>query len=541
MVRNNFFDPDTVTINVGETVEWVAVEGRHNVNGSAATYPNNPEPFFSGNAQQAPWTFTHTFTTEGSYDYRCDPHALLGMVGHVIVKDDKVVPLVITEIMYNDPGGDSLEFIELFNASDIEIDLNGYRMINAVSHEFQNVLMPEQSYLVLAGNKEAVDQAFGIQSIQLDDGVLNNSGEAIDILDNQNRSVDRVVYSSSSPWDTRANGNGNSLILCDVLTDNADPANWSASTNATGTMVNGSEIFASPGADEACEEFKPEYPMYSIDIITTVDAGGLPDSIDQLCAIQGIVHGVDLQGNENILFTLIDQTGGIAVFSNDNFNYSVQEGDELLLKGAVKQFSGLTQLIPDSLRIVSRGNSPFNPRPVTELNESTESEVIVIDEFLEFVDETDWDETGGAFTAQMRGMVTGNVYAMRVDDDTEMVGMMRPDKPFRLSGIGGQFDANEPFDEGYQILPRYWPDFDFGLNTDDSPLSKLTVSPVPFEDEISVSGAVRPIEISLRDLYGKIVKKSSSERMYTKEIPQGTYILEISDGQYVRHQKVIKK
>ena len=78
------FTPNSVTINVGDTVIWTNTSGFHNVNATLATYPSNPEGF--GNAlAAATWTFMHVFTIPGTYDYQCDAHVSNGMVGQVIV------------------------------------------------------------------------------------------------------------------------------------------------------------------------------------------------------------------------------------------------------------------------------------------------------------------------------------------------------------------------------------------------------------------------------------------------------------------------
>ena len=84
-VTNNVFTPAQITITTGDTVIWTNSEGFHNVNGTQTTYPSNPESF--GNGTGAGWTYSHVFTIPGTYDYQCDPHVGLGMVGQVIVED----------------------------------------------------------------------------------------------------------------------------------------------------------------------------------------------------------------------------------------------------------------------------------------------------------------------------------------------------------------------------------------------------------------------------------------------------------------------
>ena len=84
-VTSNVFTPDQLTISVGDTVIWTNSQGFHNVNGTQTTYPSNPESF--GNETGMDWTYSYVFTIPGTYDYQCDPHVGLGMVGQVIVEE----------------------------------------------------------------------------------------------------------------------------------------------------------------------------------------------------------------------------------------------------------------------------------------------------------------------------------------------------------------------------------------------------------------------------------------------------------------------
>ena len=79
----NSFVPETLYIQEGDSVYW-SITGNHNVNGSLATYPNNPEGFYSGPAPQS--SFGHLFQTAGAYSYQCDPHAGIGMTGYIEVQ-----------------------------------------------------------------------------------------------------------------------------------------------------------------------------------------------------------------------------------------------------------------------------------------------------------------------------------------------------------------------------------------------------------------------------------------------------------------------
>jgi plastocyanin len=82
-VVNNAFNPSNITVNTGDKVIWTNTEGNHNVNGTQATFPTNPESF--GNSVGSSWTYEYTFNTAGTYNYQCDPHVGFGMVGIVTV------------------------------------------------------------------------------------------------------------------------------------------------------------------------------------------------------------------------------------------------------------------------------------------------------------------------------------------------------------------------------------------------------------------------------------------------------------------------
>jgi len=127
------FSPAAITIDVGDTVRWTNTGGSHNVNGTQATYPANPESF--GNSVGTGWVFEHVFTIPGSYTYQCDPHVELGMKGTVTVTGpsataDKTVPEKLIKSVFPSPAATGQVTVEL--AKDpapgtvlVVFDLNG--------------------------------------------------------------------------------------------------------------------------------------------------------------------------------------------------------------------------------------------------------------------------------------------------------------------------------------------------------------------------------------------------------------------------------
>lgn len=78
LVSSNQFNPNTASVNVGDTVRFTWVNGSHtttsvNIPNGAATWDS---PMTSSVSQ-----FDYKVTVAGSYSYKCTPHALGGMVG----------------------------------------------------------------------------------------------------------------------------------------------------------------------------------------------------------------------------------------------------------------------------------------------------------------------------------------------------------------------------------------------------------------------------------------------------------------------------
>jgi plastocyanin len=93
------FEPDELTVTVGETVRWGFASGEHNLScrpgdADAVVLPDGAEPFASYGPEQDPEvtlvsrgeTYEHTFEVPGQYTYVCIPHADAGMVGTIRVE-----------------------------------------------------------------------------------------------------------------------------------------------------------------------------------------------------------------------------------------------------------------------------------------------------------------------------------------------------------------------------------------------------------------------------------------------------------------------
>ena len=79
------FEPKIVRVNVGDTVLWKANDKGHNVEFIKKGVPEGVGKFKSKYNKDA----EYKFTTPGIYAYWCTPHKNMGMIGFVVVGEDK--------------------------------------------------------------------------------------------------------------------------------------------------------------------------------------------------------------------------------------------------------------------------------------------------------------------------------------------------------------------------------------------------------------------------------------------------------------------
>ncbi len=81
----NVYSKKLVNVNVGNTVFWKSVNPGHNVEFIKGGIPAGVEKFKSKYNKDT----SYTFETPGIYAYWCTPHKSMGMVGFVVVGNDK--------------------------------------------------------------------------------------------------------------------------------------------------------------------------------------------------------------------------------------------------------------------------------------------------------------------------------------------------------------------------------------------------------------------------------------------------------------------
>jgi hypothetical protein len=176
------------------------------------------------------------------------------------------IQIRFTEIMYNPPGGDAFEFVELQNIGGVPVDVSGFRF-TGINFRFPVPFpqVPAGARIVIASDARTNSFAGRYPTVPVAGwfgGSLNNGGELLELLDLAGRVVTSVEYGDSERWPRAADGGGASLENIRPDSDPDNPANWQAGLGG-----------GSPGAPNA-----PEAP--SAVRINEINAAGATDWIE---------------------------------------------------------------------------------------------------------------------------------------------------------------------------------------------------------------------------------------------------------------------
>lgn len=194
----------------------------------------------------APLTITATTTVKA----RARSGSAWSALNEATFSTESSPPLVrITEVMYNPPGGDAHEFLEIFNAGSRTVDLNGW-YFTGINYVFPpGSSIAPGSHLIVANNDNPAawrQKYAGVTPAAYYGGSLSNGGETISLLDAANLVISLVTYKDKAPWPTAPDGGGVSLEIIDPLGDPNDATNWRVSEAAGGSPGTADSAPAAP-------------------------------------------------------------------------------------------------------------------------------------------------------------------------------------------------------------------------------------------------------------------------------------------------------
>ncbi len=206
------------------------------------------------------------------------------------------VPIRISEVHYNPPGGTAFEFIELQNIGTAPVDLSGMSF-SGVTYAFGNgTTLAAGARLVIASDVSPGSFAIVYPGVVVTGyyvGSLNNGGERLALIDLTGNVITSVDYDDANGWPLAADGGGFSLENINLYGDPDDPANWRASAVSGGTpgAANATALTAVVRLNEVLAE--------NLGVVN--HAGTFPDFVE-LANTSGVivdVGGWSLTDNDN--------------------------------------------------------------------------------------------------------------------------------------------------------------------------------------------------------------------------------------------------
>ncbi len=406
-----------------------------------------------GNA--LPASVALTTGTAGVEDYES---VLISIADATCLNDD----LGFGEWLINDGSGDYRVDDVMYDAA--PQNFVNYSVTGIATYSFGNYkLLPRDADDVTVGDAEiGVSLATADLMVSETDGTVTvnvtitnptDVATTVDVVVTGGTAVNGTHYTFTDPTTITfpASSSESQSFAFDVIDDadaNEDRTIMFALQNANnGALLGTSELEVTIDDDDT------QVVITDIAIVAAVDVDGVAVNNGADFTIAGIVHGVNMNA-AGLSFTIIDQTGGIGLYSGTPLSdYTVTEGDSVVVEGSVNQFNGLTQISPTSIVLVSQGNNTMTPIVVTALDENIESNVVKL-ECVFIPDPSQWTGNGSGFNVTVEN-ADGIQFALRIDDDVDLYSAPVPTGGFNVTGIVGQFDNSSPFLSGYQIFPRY--------------------------------------------------------------------------------------
>ena len=188
--------------------------------------------------------------------------------------DVDLPPLVISRIHYHpaddgDINGNQLEFIQIDNNGDADVDLTGYYLRElGITYRFPDGShLAAREELVLCSDSLTYVQYYNAIPFGEYDRKLSNKSENIVIADAFGNVIDEVHYYDSEPWPTKPDGLGPYLQLIDLDLDNSLPQSWISSDEDNVDEILDNKIAFYPNPTNAIVHIISENELISVEII----------------------------------------------------------------------------------------------------------------------------------------------------------------------------------------------------------------------------------------------------------------------------------
>ena len=170
---------------------------------------------------------------------------ILNLTANFEADSESLNSIVINEVNYNSPDEfDPGDWIELYNGFDQYVDISGWKFRDLNPGNIfvlpQSVFIGPKEYLIICDDTASFKLKFpGVKNfIGNFNFKLDNGGECVQMLDDQNEIVDSLTYDDADPWPLQPDGTGPTLSLINPAFDNSLPESWEPSIVNFGTPGN---------------------------------------------------------------------------------------------------------------------------------------------------------------------------------------------------------------------------------------------------------------------------------------------------------------
>ena len=185
--------------------------------------------------------------------------------------------------------------------------------------------------------------------------------------------------------------------------------------------------------------------------------GFASNMVNQTVLIEGVVTGPDsfftYPGNSTASWYLQDETGGVNIYGGDINTFEL--GMRVVVEGKVTEYSGVTEISSSTAKISIWNKAQTLPAAKEMVynqfpNEAVEGLLISFTGTISSPPSL----AGGGYNMDVRN---GNSpIAIRFNETAGFdIAKLTLGAKVRVTGIVSQYDKNEPFSSGYQIVPRF--------------------------------------------------------------------------------------
>ena len=140
----------------------------------------------------------------------------------------------------------ALEWVELYNQMSVDMDISHWSLAGGIDYTFpEGTIIAGGGYLVVASSPSTLMATADLTNVMGPFmGRLSNSGETLQLLNNNLRVMDSLTYGTDGEWPVAPDGSGVSLAKRNPASPTSEAANWRASEQVGGTP--GAENFPPP-------------------------------------------------------------------------------------------------------------------------------------------------------------------------------------------------------------------------------------------------------------------------------------------------------